>query len=334
MNDKKPGARLPPSPYLPPFSRHFLGPRYWGLWIGLGFLWLLSYLPGSLRRRLGAWVGDQAFRRNHKRRAIVETNLAWCFPEKNEAERRELAVGFFRNMGRCMFDYGALWWGSQRRLKGMLDLEGEEHLRPHLEAGRPVILLTCHHVTLDAAGLAYNLRHPAASIFKEGRNDLLNWFIARGRSRLGGLNFEREESMRPVVKATRSGYALFYLPDEDLGPDRSVFAPFFGIPAATIPTLSRLTKLCRAAVVPFMAYYHPETGHYTARLLPALEGYPSGDEVADAAHMNRAIEEIIRLAPEQYMWSLRIFQTRPDGSPPPYEMASWPGSGHRERPEG
>ncbi len=332
MNEKKPGAQLPTSPYPPPFSRRFLAPRYWALWIGLGFLWLLSHLPGGLRRRLGTWLGDQALRRNPKRRSIVETNLAWCFPEKSEAERSALAVGFFRNISRCMFDYGILWWGSRRRLESALDLEGEEHVRPHLEAGRPVILLTCHHVALDAAGIAYNLEHPVVSIFKEGRNDLLDWFIARGRARLGALIYEREDSMRPVVKATRAGYALYYLPDEDLGPDRSVFAPFFGIPAATIPALSRLSKLCRATVVPYMAYYHPETGRYTARLFPALEGYPSGDEVADAAHMNRALEEMIRVAPEQYMWSLRIFQTRPDGSPPPYKMKNKPGSGFREAP--
>lgn len=332
VNAEKPGATLPKSPYPPPFSTRFLAPRYWGLWLGLGVLWLLTYLPGGLRRRLGTWIGDQAYRRNPKRRAIVETNLAWCFPEKSADERRWLAREYFRNMSRTVLDYGLLWWGSRRRLERTLTLEGEEHIAPHLEAGTPVILLTCHHVALDPAGIAFNLKYPVVSIFKEGRNALLDWFIARGRARMGALIYEREDSMRPVVKATRAGYALYYLPDEDLGPERSVFAPFFGIPAATIPALSRLAKLCRAVVIPYMAYYHPETGRYTARLFPALEEYPSGDEVADAAHMNRALEMMIREAPEQYMWSLRIFQTRPDGSPPPYKMKGKPGSGHRDAP--
>jgi len=48
--------------------------------------------------------------------------------------------------------------------------------------------------------------------------------------------------------------------------------------------------------------------------------------------MNLELEKLIRLAPDQYMWSLRLFQTRPDGSPPPYAMKGKPGSGPRPRP--
>lgn len=323
---------LPPSPYPPPFTRDLLGPRYWGVWLGTGVLWLLSKLPVSWRRTLGTWLGDLAYRRTPKRREIVATNLAWCFPEKSDAERATIARDYFRNMARCMLDYGILWWGSRGRLQRLLTLEGTEHLRPHREANRPVILLTCHHVALDHAGVAYNLEYPVVSIFKRGRNRLLDWLVARGRARFEAVIYEREDSLRPVVKAARAGYALYYLPDEDLGPERSVFAPFFGVQTATIPALGRLAKLCHAAVLPYMAYYDPASGHYTARLLPALANYPSGDDVEDATRMNQALEELIRAAPEQYMWSLRIFQTRPDGAPPPYRMRGKRGSGHREAP--
>lgn len=329
MSDDKPALA---SPYPPPFPRRFLTPRFWPTWLALGLLWLLTHLPRGLRFGLATWVGDKTYARNAKRRAIVHTNLAWCFPDKSEAEREAIARGFFRNMARCLLDYGILWWGSRRRLRRTHTLEGEEHLRPHLEAGRPIILLTCHHVALDFAGIAYNLEHPVVSIFKAGRNPLIDWFIARGRARLGAVIYEREDNMRPIVKATRAGYALYYLPDEDLGPERSVFAPFFGIQTATIPALGRLTRLCRATVLPYMAYYDPDSGHYTAKLFPALQGFPTGDDVEDATRMNEALEMMIRRAPDQYMWSLRLFQTRPDGAPPPYEMKGKSGSGHRNAP--
>ncbi len=312
------------SPYPPPFPARFLAPRFWGTWVGIALLWLLTQLPRSLRTALGDRAGDLILRRNRKRRDIVFTNLEWCYPELSDTERLAIARRYFRNMARCLLDYGILWFGSRARLKRTVTLEGEEHLRPHLEANRPLILLTCHHVALDFAGIAYNLHHPVVSIFKQGRNPLIDWFIARGRARLGAVIYERDDNMRPIVKATRAGYALYYLPDEDLGPERSVFAPFFGVQTATIPALGRLAKLCRATVLPYMAYYDPASGAYTARLFPALEAYPTGDEVQDAARMNEALEAMIRLAPDQYMWSLRLFQTRPAGEPHPY--------GQKERP--
>ncbi len=44
---------------LPKFSRALLHPRYWLLWLGIGFLWLLVQLPYPVitvwERRLGGW---------------------------------------------------------------------------------------------------------------------------------------------------------------------------------------------------------------------------------------------------------------------------------------
>jgi lauroyl-KDO2-lipid IV(A) myristoyltransferase len=306
------------SPHPGPFRFDFFAPRYWGTWLGVAAMYLVAKLPSRARLVLGAWLGERLYLRYHKRRAIVETNLSWCFPERSEEERHEIARGFFRNMAQSYLDYGVLWWGRARQLSKRLSVEGEEHLRPHVEAGRPVILLTCHHTALDFAGIAINRRYKALSLFKHLRNPLMDWFVARGRARFGGIIFERSDNMLPLVRLVRQGYAFYYLPDEDLGPEKSVFAPFFGVPAATLPALGKLARMCRAVVVPYMAYHHE--GHYVARLFPALKDFPTGNDVEDATQMNAALEEMIRLAPEQYIWSLRIFQTRPNGEAPPYAM--------------
>jgi lauroyl-KDO2-lipid IV(A) myristoyltransferase len=320
------------SPYPPPFSKALLKPRHWPTLIGLGLLWLLIKLPRGMRASLGDWLGEQTFQRNRKRAAIVRTNIAWCYPEKSEEEREALARSYFRNMAHAMLEYGFLWWGSERAIDKRIVLEGEEHVRDLIEASKPIILLTCHHVALDAAGIAYNRKYPVVSIFKEVRDPVVGWFMANGRNRFGGVIYERSDNLRPLIRATKKGYSLYYLPDEDFGPEKSVFAPFFNIETATIPALSRLTRMCNAAVVPYMAYYDPDSGNYRARLFAPLENFPSGDEVADAARMNEALEMMIRIQPDQYMWSMRIFQTRPNGAPPPYEMKGKAGSGHRELP--
>jgi lauroyl/myristoyl acyltransferase len=162
---------------------------------------------------------------------------------------------------------------------------------------------------------------------------MFDWFMAKGRTRFQGILFRREEGMRPVIRAIRKGHAFYYLPDEDLGPENSIFVPFFGVQTATIDALSRLAKVSGAAVLPFVTVYNPETGNYVARISPPLENFPSGDTVADTARMNGELEKVIRISPEQYMWSMRIFQTRPDGASPPYTMKHDPNSGPRPRPE-
>jgi lauroyl/myristoyl acyltransferase len=53
-------------------------------------------------------------------------------------------------------------------------------------------------------------------------------------------------------------------------------------------------------------------------LRPPLENFPSGDEIEDAARMNREIEAGVRAMPEQYMWTFKLFKTRPDDADSPY----------------
>ena len=306
------------SSYFDALPRHLLRPRFWPTWAGLALLRCLSWLPRRARHGLARWSGTLAYRRRHKRRGIVLTNLRWCFPELTEAEREAMALGFFRRMMQSMLDIGVLWWGSDRRLDRLVALEGEGHLRPHREAGRPIILLAVHTVGIDFGGTEYSRRYPAATVYRPAKNELVDWWICHGRRRGRGLLYRRDQGLRPVVRAVRSGHALYYLPDEDLGPEQSMFAPFFGIPAATVTALPGLARLCNAVVVPFTTVYEPARGQYVVHIFPALEDYPSGDDQADVVRMNAEIERLIRLAPDQYMWSLRLFKTRPGGEKGPY----------------
>lgn len=308
----------PPSDYPSPLPRALLAPRHWGTWLGLGLARLLAWAPWPLRRRLGAAVGNLAYRRRAKRRRIVQTNLAWCFPGLSAAERDAMARRYFQRLFQTLFDYGLLWWGGERRLGRLLELEGEAHLTAQQAAGRPVILLTCHNVALDFGAAALTRRHRAVGLIKPARNPLVDWWMARGRTRFHGILYRREQGLRPVIGALRAGYAFYYLPDEDLGPERSVFVPFFGVPAATIDALPRLARVSGAAVLPFATRYLPEEGRYVATISPPLEGFPSGDDTADAARMNAELERMVRQAPDQYMWSFKIFRTRPGGEKGPY----------------
>ena len=46
---------------------------------------------------------------------------------------------------------------------------------------------------------------------------------------------------------------------------------------------------------------------------PALEDFPTGDDIIDATRVNNLVESFVRLQPEQYLWAHRRFKTRPAG---------------------
>jgi KDO2-lipid IV(A) lauroyltransferase len=121
-----------------------------------------------------------------------------------------------------------------------------------------------------------------------------------------------------MIKSLQRGEPFYYLPDMDLGARDSVFAPFFGVPAATITGLSRIARIAGAAIVPCVTKQLPGGQGYVVRLYPAWEGFPGTDVAADARFMNAFIEERVREMPEQYYWLHKRFKTRPAGEPDPY----------------
>jgi len=307
--------------YHPGFSSALLMPRYWPTWLALGLYGLLSGLPWRMRAGLGRRIGDLVYRTNARRRHIVRVNLELCFPELDAAQREQMARDYFHRLIQSSLDYGVLWWGSAARLDRMVSVDGAEHLQRCQTEGRPVILLTGHSVALDFGATAITRRFATVGLIKPVRNPVIEWLMSRGRTRYQGSLYLRKEGLRPVVRALRQGQAFYYLPDEDLthvkGSDW-IFAPFFGVPTATITALGKLARLSGAAVVPCMTRYLPEQGRYQVSLSAPLKDFPSGDAVADTVRMNAELERMIRRQPEQYMWSLRLFKTRPDGAPSPY----------------
>jgi lipid A biosynthesis lauroyl/palmitoleoyl acyltransferase len=306
------------APYVPVFEPRFLMPRYWGTWLLLGVLRLAALLPLPAAHALGAALGEMFHAVNAKRRRIARINIGLCFPELGERERCGLVRRHFRTQGKCSVDLGLIWWAPVRRLERLIRPVGLETYQRLLAEGRNVIMLTGHFCTADLGGIYVSRFHPGLVMMKRLRNPVINWFVWRGRTRFGAQTTLREQGLRPLVRAIRAQVMCYYVPDEDFGPTQSVFVPLLGTTAATVTTLGRLAATANAVVMPCFTRMLPDNRGYELIIRPPLEGFPTGDRTEDARRMNQALEEGIRMMPEQYMWTMKWFRSRPEGEASPY----------------
>ncbi|MEW6445096.1 MAG: lysophospholipid acyltransferase family protein [Pseudomonadota bacterium] len=294
-------------------------PRYWGMWFGVLLLWGIAWLPVRWRMALGAWLGRQMGLRNAKRERIVGINLRLCFPELDEAARTELARAAFERAGQAMLDLGYLWLRGRKALERRWRVHGLDHLQAAQRSGRALLVVTGHVVGLDVGGVCLSkLCGGGAGPYNPTRKPFINAWMTHGRTRFGATLMARQDGLRPLVKALKSGTLVYYIPDEDLGPEHAVFVPFFGVPKATVPMLGRLARLGDAVVLPYITRLDPKTGLYHIHVEPPLADFPSGDALADTARMNEVLERMIRVDPSQYMWGFKLFKTRPSGEVSPY----------------
>jgi len=302
--------------------RDFLAPRYWPDWLALVFLRSVALLPLPLIWLTGALVGELGYVIMPRRRHIAYTNIRACFPELSRRAQRRLVRGHFRAFAQAALATPISWWGSERRMKRLVRTPGIEHFRRALEQKKPVILLVAHFVAIEVAGMVLAPDYIMIDMYKRPRNLFFDWLIRTRRTRFvphhGGLLVERREGIKPVIRAIRQGGSFYYLSDQDQGMEGAVFAPFFGVPAATLTALSRLTQLTGAVVIPCFARQRPWGRGYELVFAPPLENFPTDDVLADTTRMNRIIEDAVRTMPEQYFWSHRRFKTRPEGEPPFY----------------
>jgi Kdo2-lipid IVA lauroyltransferase/acyltransferase len=297
----------------------FLGPRDWLNWLGLLVLRGVALLPLPLIALIGAGLGELLHLTMPRRRHIASTNIRACFPELSPSEQRKLVRAHFRSFTQAALATPISWWGSERRMKRLVRTPGIEHFQSALAAKKPVILLVAHFVAIEVAGMVLAPDYTMIDLYKRPSNRFFDWLIrtrrTRYRSRAGGALVERSEGIKPVIRAMRQGGSFFYLSDQDQGMEGAVFAPFFGIPTATLTALGRLTQLTGAVVIPCFARQLPRGRGYELRFQPPLEDFPTDDVLADTARMNKVIEDAVREMPEQYFWSHRRFKTRPAGEP-------------------
>lgn len=289
----------------------FVAPRYWLTWLGIFSLRLICILPMPVQYQLGRLLGRLLYKLVKKRRHVVQVNLALCFPEKSEAERKVMAVEVFENNAIGIFETAMAWWSNPDRFAQLCEIEGLEHIQHAQAEGQGVLLTGAHYSTLDLGGYLLGQSLKFDTVYRPHNNPLFDRFICKGRSRFVGKLIDNENS-RAIVKELRSGGVVWFAPDQDMGPKQSVFVPYFNQTAATVPATSKLARLGKAKVMIFGQYRLPNGRGYKLTISPALEPFPTKDEAADTALVNARLEAAIREYPAQYMWVHRRFKTQPD----------------------
>lgn len=299
-----------------PLSSYW-SPRYWPVWLGMGLLRLICLLPHRVALGIGDVLGRLMHAIGGRRRAIVRRNIELCFPDLSSRERDAMALEHFKALGKMLIEMGLGRWASDRHLLSIMKLQGLENIKSALDTGKGVILLSAHFTTLEIMGrvLALNIP-PFDAVYRKNRSEFMTELQRSGRERSAETTIEKRD-IKKMVRSLRSGRAVWYAPDQSYNRKGAEILPFFGVPALHTTATSTLARLGDALVVPFFPRRLADST-YELTLLPAFEGFPSGDAKADTERYIEVLEAHIRKCPEQYFWVHRKFKSLPDGYPDYY----------------
>ncbi len=303
-----------------------LVPRYWLTWFGIGCLRIIEPLPYAWQLRIGRIIGCLVHRLPLPYVRIARRNIDLCLPELSADERKKLLKRHFESLGVGVCETAMTWWSNNRRVRSLAQVEGLDHLHNALARGRGAILVGGHFTTIEIGTRILGTLVPLNVLFRPPSDEALARFMTRKFVRFAERAIHYDD-IRTLVRALRQNGAVWYAPDQSYRNKGAVMIPFFGTPAATTTSTSRLARLTGAATLTYFPQRLPDGKGYRVIIGPEIESFPSEDPVADTARFGALLEAQIRHHPEQYLWIHRRFKGLAADYPDYY------GRDARKRPE-
>lgn len=291
-------------------NRKFYHPKFLPTWLLIGLMKLGAKLPFSVQVMIGKIMGMALYPLLSRFRKIAFINISRCFPNKNKSEVEMLVRQNFEALGISIFEIANAYFATDEKIMSMLSIHNEHYLTQAIENKQSVILLSAHFMPLMLGGRALLLKHHIANIYRP-QNNLLFDEVMRERFVSHGATMIKTKDIKSLLKAIKNKLPIWYAPDQDLGADKCIFAPFFGIQTATVSATARLAKNENTVVIPFF-FNRTESG-YSMNFEAPIENYPNADATISATMTNQILEAQILKYPDQYLWIHKRFKTRPEG---------------------
>ena len=267
------------------------------------------FIPFNFQVLIGKTIGKLLYPFMHKLRSTAYSNISHCFPDKKQNQVNLLVKRHFEAIGVSFFETANAYYGSDKKIKKLLTITNENFFQDALKEEGGIILLCSHFMPLMLGSRALLINHTIANIYRPQNNKLFDRIMVKGYKKNGAVMIKSTDT-RSIIKAINNSLPIWYAPDQDLGKNNSVFAPFFGIQTATASATARLAKNNNTRVIPY-SFIRTKKG-YTMSFEKPIVNYPSNDPIQDATIVNQILEKQIVKSPEQYLWIHRRFKTRPN----------------------
>jgi KDO2-lipid IV(A) lauroyltransferase len=268
----------------------------------------------NLLGRLYAGLLDLALPRL---RRVAMLNLEMVFPLKSHAERKRIADGSFRSIGRILVAFARFPSIHQDSVREWIRYEGYEHFEEARQRGKGVLFATAHLGNWELSAFSHSLMtRPMHVVVRPLDNPKIDALVEKRRGMSGNYVITKRDFVRPMMRALRDNEAVGVLIDQNSGLENSIFVDFFGVSACVGTGFAKLAARSGAAVIPGFALWSDQEQRYILKFYPIVP--MTGDEEEDTRAVQRSLESAIATYPDQWLWIHRRWKTRPPGQPPIY----------------
>ncbi len=270
---------------------------------------LLARLPLPVLHALGSLLGWAIYAMSPTYRRQLRGNLALAGYRAARLRRAAIA-----ETGKMLLEAPKVWLRPRAESLALLrDIDGLAHYDAAFAAGKATVLLTPHIGCFEICAQAFAERRPITVLYRSSKQAWLQPIIDRGRAQPGVTLASADlAGVRLLLAALKRRETVGIMPDQVPGVGEGEWAEFFGRPAYTMTLAAKLAQRPDVVCLLFAGERLQHGGGYVLRIRPMPPALPGE---SGPRHMNRSIEYMVRMAPEQYLWGYNRYKT-PAGAPP------------------
>ncbi len=290
----------------------------WSQYLGLrAFAGFLHCLDINQSLQTAAGMGSLFYKLSPRHRRRAQNNIALSFPDWSTERIESVAKRSIQHMFQLFMVDAMVMprritessWPSYVRIGDL------PRTLERLVKGQPAIFVTGHCGNWELLGYSLAvIGYPVHALARPLDNPLLNrWVMGIREER--GMRIITKWGATPVLQnILSSGGWVAFIADQNAG-DQGLFVPFFGRLASSYKSIGLLAMRYNIPIVAGVA--RRLDGQFRYEL--SCADFITPDDWADhddplfyiTARFNRAMEQMIRVAPEQYLWVHRRWKSRP-----------------------
>ncbi|GAA4310973.1 lysophospholipid acyltransferase family protein [Mucilaginibacter gynuensis] len=283
-------------------------------YIGIFFLYLVSLLPFWFLYLISDVIFVLVYHVIGYRRGVVRENLANSFPEKSEAERREIERKFFRYFADLVVETVKCISISEKTILTRMNVLNTELLDEYFGKGKSVIGAVGHYGNWEIAAQRFSFitGERRMIIYKPLSNKIYDDFFIRIRSRFGATLVAMRNTLRKMAEYRKNLSISVLVADQTpVKHEAHYFTTFLNQPTAVFLGVEKVSKMLDAVVI-FCDIKRVKRGYYTCTFVPLTETPKATAEYEITELHVKYLESMIRREPQYWLWSHRRWKFKPE----------------------
>lgn len=253
----------------------------------------------------------------HFRKRVVMDNLKLAYGKELSAEELEkLARQVYRSIGTTFLEIARNFSLTKEQMQIEMDFEPEDKkkLKALQERGIGAIYISCHMANWELFGMGVACHDFPTTIVVRKISGAISQALIEQRRELTGIHIIYPGgALAKMKEAVSQGRMVGYMIDQHTPAPKGIRVNFFGTPASSSRGLAKIARETHCLIFPICAFRQAD-GKHRIKLLEALpyitapefpENSPereAREEYLNIQQYQAAMEKLIRMHPEQWLW--------------------------------